>query len=60
MTLRKGARFVVLRPLACDVGIWWAAPYSTGHPAVVPAGELIECGADPAAGETATVFLPVR
>lgn len=60
MTPRKGERFVVLRPLACDVGIWWAAPYSTGHPAVVPAGELIECNADPAEGATAAVFVPVR
>lgn len=60
MTPRKGERLVVLRPLACDVGIWWAAPYSTGHPAVVPAGELIECSADLAEGATAAVFVPVR
>lgn len=60
MTPRKGERFVVLRPLACDVGIWWAAPYSTGHPAVVPAGELIECLDASAAGATAAPFSPVR
>lgn len=60
MTPRKGERFVVLRPLACDVGIWWAAPYSTGHPAVVPAGEVIECGADPDEGASAAVFAPLR
>jgi hypothetical protein len=58
--VRKGERFVVLRPLACHVGIWWAAPYSTGHAAIVPAGETIECGADPAEGATAAGFVPVR
>lgn len=60
MTPRKGERFVVLRPLACGVGISWAAPYSTGHAAVVPAGEVIECGADLALGATAVLFAPVR
>jgi len=58
--MTKGEQYLVLRPLACGVGIWWAAPYSTGHPAVVPAGELIECSADPAEGATAAVFVPVR
>jgi len=58
--MTKGERYLVLRTLACDVGIWWKAPYSTGHPAVVPAGELIECSADPAGGATAAVFSPVR
>lgn len=56
----RGERFAVLYSLACDVGIWWAAPYSTGHPAVVPAGEVIECTADLAEGATAAVFAPVR
>lgn len=60
MTPRKGERFLVQRPLACGVGIWWAAPYSTGHAGLVPAGELIECSADLAAGATAAVFVPVR
>lgn len=60
MAVAKGERFVVLRPLACGVGIWWAAPYSTGHPAVVPPGEVIECSADSAQGATAAVFVPVR
>lgn len=58
--MTKGEQYLVLRPLACDVGIWWAAPYSTGHPAVVPAGEVIECNADLADGATAAVFVPVR
>jgi Family of unknown function (DUF6232) len=60
VTIAKGARFFTLRPLACDVGIWWAAPYSTGHPAAVPAGEVIECSADPAEGATVAEFSPVR
>ncbi len=60
MNLRRTERFVALRPLPCHVGIWWKAPYSTGHPAVVPAGEVIECGADLAEGATAAVFVPVR
>jgi len=58
--MTKGERYLVLRPLACGVGIWWAAPYSTGHPAVVPAGELIECSAELAEGASAAVFVPVR
>lgn len=60
MNLRKDERFIALRPLPCHVIISWAAPYSTGHPAVVPAGELIECSADLAEGATAAVFSPVR
>ena len=55
-----GERYLVLRPLACGVAISWKAPYSTGHPGVVPAGELIECSADLAEGATAAVFSPVR
>jgi hypothetical protein len=59
VTPRKGERFLVLRPLSCGVGIWWKAPYSTGHRAVVPAGEWIECSADLAEGASAAVFSPL-
>jgi hypothetical protein len=60
VTPRTGERFLVLRPLRCHVGISWAAPYSTGHGGLVPAGELIECGAELAEGATAVLFTPVR
>lgn len=60
MKLHKSMRVMALQPLPCDVIIWWAAPYSTGHPAIVPAGEVIECSADLAEGATAAVFVPVR
>jgi len=60
VTPRKGERLLVRPPLACDVGIWWAAPFSTGHRGLVPAGELIECNTELAQGATAAVFVPVR
>lgn len=42
LELRKGVRLRTLRPLECSVSIHWAAPYTTGHEGLVPAGEVLE------------------
>ena len=42
LDLHKGARLRTLRPLECSVSIHWAAPYTTGHQGLVPAGEVLE------------------
>ena len=46
LDLRKGARLRTLRPLECAVSIHWAAPYTTGHEGLVPAGEVLEVNHD--------------
>lgn len=46
LDLHKGTRLRARRPLECLVSIHWAAPYSTGHSGVVPAGELLEVNWD--------------
>ena len=58
--LRKGARLYVRRPLACAVSIHWAAPYTTGHDGVVPAGETLEVNFDLAADSALVSLVPLR
>lgn len=56
----SGPRWFLDKPLPCHVGISWAAPYSTGHQGVVPAGEVIVLDPDPPPGATAIAATPER
>lgn len=60
MTVEQGARFRARRPLRTTCLISWAAPFTSGHDAILPEGEIITVQSTPPPGASAVYCAPLR
>lgn len=58
--VRKGERYRALSPLEVVAMTSWAAPFTGGGDAILPAGEEFVIASDPPASATAVYCNPVR
>lgn len=60
MTVEQGARFKARRPVRTTCLISWAAPFTSGHDAILPEGEIITVRSTPPPGASAVCCAPLR